>query len=66
MATWHQTRNKPVIAALWQAHPTQWKVVDDGYNRFASAMLFNTQEEARVYINNAGGILVPPRKGVTP
>ena len=62
MSTWHQALNPAVAAALWAPHPTQWKVVSDRPNEFASMMTFATEAEARTYAERTECVVIAPRK----
>lgn len=60
MASWHQQRNPGGLAALWQPHPTNWKIVSDKFNEFASSISFEDEGQARLYVVRNGGHLIPP------
>ena len=60
MATWHQ--EKAGLASLYAPHETGFKVVMNSQGEFASAIVFNTVEQARAYVARCGGAIIPPYK----
>jgi len=61
MATWHQQKGGG-IAALYEPHPTGWKVVDDKPGEMASSIVLESSEQADIYVKNRGGRghIIPP------
>ena len=60
MATWHQ--EKAGLASLYAPHETGFKVVMNSQGELASAIVFNTIEQARAYVARQGGAIIPPHK----
>ena len=60
MATWHQ--EKAGLASLYAPHETGFKVVMNSQGELASAIVFNTIEQARAYVARRGGAIIPPYK----
>lgn len=61
MATWHQAKNQLALALLWAPDPVRWKCVHDRYNQPASAIKFDTEQEARAYAARTGDVVIAPR-----
>lgn len=63
MATWHQQRNAPAMAALWAPVPGRWKCISNKPGQSAGAMLFESQADAERYAERTGDIIIPPARG---
>lgn len=62
MATWHQSKNRAGMSALYSPPAKGYKVVSDTFGQFASAICFTRKCDAQRLARRNGGMIIAAKK----